>query len=244
MHPAANDHWPPPPRRRVFLMRHGDVEYFDAAGRPYRPETVPLTERGREQARAAGAALAGVPLDRAVTSGLRRTDETAALVLDGRAVPLEPEPRLREIETGRMSEWERASDGLVRRTILEALGEELSPESRFLAGETFASCQERVRAFWADLLARRDWSALLVVAHGVVNRLLLGELLGVSLPGLGRLEQDACCINLVEVGEAGPPLVRLVNFTAHDPAKGSLVLSTLEGLYEQYLRGRPSPRQG
>src|SRR5688572_22745764 len=95
--PERNDPWPPPPRRRVYLMRHGEVEYFDADGRPFRPETVPLTAAGEEQARAAGAALADVLIDRAVTSGLARTNATARLVLAEREVPLDEEPRLREI---------------------------------------------------------------------------------------------------------------------------------------------------
>src|SRR5438128_2468477 len=113
MHDNASEIWSPPPRRRVYLMRHADVEYFDAAGRPHRPQTVPLTERGRQQARIAAAALAEVPFDRAVTSGLLRTEQTAQLVLAGREVPLEAEPRLREIETGRVSEWAGVSPEMV-----------------------------------------------------------------------------------------------------------------------------------
>ncbi|MDF3837831.1 histidine phosphatase family protein, partial [Cupriavidus basilensis] len=37
---------PPSPRRRVYLMRHGAVTYFDATGRPALPELVPLNETG------------------------------------------------------------------------------------------------------------------------------------------------------------------------------------------------------
>jgi probable phosphoglycerate mutase len=236
--PDVNHTWPPAPRRRVYLMRHGEVEYFDANGRPFRPETVPLTAAGEEQARAAGAALADVPIDRAFTSGLARTNATARLVLAERDVPLDEEPRLREIETGRMSEWEKAPSGLVRRTILDALSEEITPESRFLAGETFAACQLRVGAVWDELLARRDWQVLLLVAHGMVNRLILARLLGMPLGSLGRLEQDAACVNLIEIDDAGRALVRLVNYTAYDCCKHTLRRSTLEGLYEQYLRGR------
>jgi hypothetical protein len=42
-------------RRRLLLMRHGAVEYFDAEGRPHPPDAVPLTPTGVEQARAMGA---------------------------------------------------------------------------------------------------------------------------------------------------------------------------------------------
>jgi phosphoserine phosphatase len=235
------------PRRRVYLMRHGEVNYFDEQGRPFRPETVPLNAEGRRQAEAAGAALTAVPLDLALTSGLRRTTETASLVLAGRGLALQSEPRLREIETGRLSDWAAASPAEVERLVLGALPADLRPEARFLAGETFASLQQRVGECWGEVLARGDWRHLLIVAHGVVNRLVLSNLLGAGLAGLGRLEQDAGCINLIEVfdpvdvehvDQSGTALVRLVNFTPANPLKQGMDLSTLEGLYRQYLQGR------
>ena len=45
-------------RKRVVLMRHGEVRYFEADGRPVDPRTVALTEDGRRQAAAAAAMLA------------------------------------------------------------------------------------------------------------------------------------------------------------------------------------------
>jgi probable phosphoglycerate mutase len=234
----ASGTWSPPPRRRIYLLRHADVEYFDATGQPHRPETVPLTEAGRDQARAAANALAEVSFDRALTSGLLRTEETARLILEGRAVPLESDIRLREIETGRMSDWASVSPEMVLRVVLGALPHDLEPEVAFLGGETFASLAARVDAAWRDLLARQDWRTLLVVAHGVVNRLVLTRLLNAPLGALGRLEQDACCMNLIEVDDAGVPLVRLVNHTADNPHKLGMHLSTLEGLYRQFLQGR------
>lgn len=46
--------FPAPKRRRIYLMRHGAVTYFDATGRLILPETVPLNEDGRRQAAAPG----------------------------------------------------------------------------------------------------------------------------------------------------------------------------------------------
>src|SRR5437016_6299735 len=102
MTPNATKKWPPPPRRRIYLMRHGDVDFFAPDGRPYRPATVPLNDDGRRQAETAGRELAAVPLDRVVTSGLRRSVETAQFVLGSRGLTLESIPELREIEAGRL----------------------------------------------------------------------------------------------------------------------------------------------
>ena len=41
-----------PVRRRIYLMRHADVAYFDERGRPVDPRTVPLSAAGVEQAAA------------------------------------------------------------------------------------------------------------------------------------------------------------------------------------------------
>jgi probable phosphoglycerate mutase len=238
MHDNTSANWSPPPRRRIYLMRHADVEYFDSNGRPHRPQAVPLTELGRRQAQAASGVLADVPFSLALTSGLLRTDQTAQILLDGRRVPLEGDSRLREIEIGRMSEWAAVSPEMVMRSVLDALSGDLRPESTFLAGETFASLARRVEEAWSALLARKDWRTVLVVAHGVVNRMILTQLLGAPLGALGKIEQDACCINLVEIDDTGIPLVRLINYTADNPQKLGMHLSTLEGLYRQYLQGR------
>lgn len=238
MRPEASEIWPPPARRRVYLMRHAEVEYFDAHGRPHHPDGVPLNEAGRKQALAAGAALSEVTFDRAVCSPLPRTAETARLVLGGRAVAVAADPRLREIDPGHFDDFAAVPPEQVRRALLGAMAEGLTGESRFLGGETFASCGERVWEAWQELVNDGGWRVALVVAHGVVNRLLLARLLGVPVAMLGRLEQDAACINLIDVGEGGMPLVRLVNATALNLCKVGMQLTTLEGLYKQYLRGR------
>src|SRR5258708_33798329 len=96
--------WTPAVRRRLYLMRHGDVSYFDANGRPFRPDLVPLNEKGRLQAEAAGRVLAEVPLDRVVSSDLVRSVETATNAIAGRELKLETSAQLREIQPGRLAD--------------------------------------------------------------------------------------------------------------------------------------------
>ena len=89
-------------RRRLYLMRHAEVAYFDEQGLPLPPDDVPLTTEGRRQAETAARVLADVRLDRVLTSGLARTLETARLT----APDVEPEswPELRELRAGRLRE--------------------------------------------------------------------------------------------------------------------------------------------
>src|SRR5215470_12890570 len=94
---------PFPQRRRIYLMRHGEVSYFPD-GQPVPPEGVPLNEGGRAQARAAALALAEVSFDRVVATGLPRTEETAAIVVGKRGIVIEAEPALREIRPGYLSD--------------------------------------------------------------------------------------------------------------------------------------------
>ena len=78
----------------------------------------------------------------------------------------------------------------------------------------------------------------MIVGHGVVNRLILSRILGMSLSCLGALEQDAGCINLIYVDDAGRCLVRLLNYTPVNPVKTGMELTTLERLYRHVPSAR------
>ena len=85
--------WTPPQRRRIYLLRHGDVVYFDAQGKPVAdPDLVVLSEKGRAQADAAGKYLAalGVKKFDRVRQHAARTQETASRVLAAAGVAGEP----------------------------------------------------------------------------------------------------------------------------------------------------------
>jgi probable phosphoglycerate mutase len=215
-------------------MRHADVSYFDAAGKPVPPDGVPLNADGRRQAEATAADLIRVPFDRVVVSSLPRTQETARLVLGGRQLAFEVEPALREIEPGRLRELPADN---VERLFVGVFAADLERGTRFLGGETFGSLLDRVLPALARLLNDPSWQHLLVVAHGGVNRAILTHLLGMGLGGFALLEQDACCLNMVDVVGSGRFIVRLVNHTCYNPGKRGLELTTMERLYLEY-RGR------
>ncbi len=220
-------------RRRLYLMRHAAVAYFDAAGAPYEPEAVELTPEGVEQARAAAAALAGVRFDRVLTSGLPRTLETAAIVAPG----AEPEtwPELQELRGGRLreipeDELEGAFTGVFRGTA--------APETRFLGGETIGSLLDRVVPAVERLLGEDGWDTALAVLHGGVNRAILSFALTAERCFLGGIEQAPACINILDIDLGDGWIVRAVNTAPYDLVHAAGRSTTMEELFQQYCPGR------
>lgn len=225
-------------RRRVYLMRHGEVEYFDAAGRPVDPRYVTLTERGCEQARAAGMLLRDVPFDDAIISGMPRTAHTASLVLDGRMLAVREEPRLKEIRAGRLA----AVPPEHREEIISRAYERApEPGASFIGGESWADFQQRVLEVWRELVLSDGWANLLVVAHDAVNRIILSHVVAASLQGLRAFEQDPACINIIDVdvaaGNIERAFIRAANLTAYNLAAHANHHTVMERILAKFKVG-------
>jgi len=226
-----------PSRRRVYLMRHGEVAYFSRRGPLERPTEAVLTDEGREQAAAAALALADVAFDCVVTSGLPRTKQTAEIVLAGRELTIEEHPALHEIAPALASGVDPAEIG---DAIVKGFMGPLERETQFLRGETYGAFLDRVLPCWDQLLARRDWTTMLLVAHGGVNRAILAHVLGCGLAGFGALEQDPAAINIIDVDDAGQGVIRVANYTPYNPLKQGWHLTTMERLFVEYVQLRDS----
>lgn len=230
----------PPSRRRIYLMRHGSVTYFDAAGKPYLPESVPLNEQGRAQATAGGKIFAqhDIRFDRVIVSGLPRTVETADCVLaeTGQEIELEEWPELAEIRGGKLA-------GIADADLKEAFTgafEGVAPEhKRFLGGESIGELMDRVHPCIRRLRMDQTWDTVLLVLHGGVNRAILSYALTGQRMFLGNLAQTAGCINALDVGDSDADwVVRLVNFSPPSLLQGESRSTTMETLLEQYKKSR------
>ena len=231
-------------RRRIFLMRHGSVTYFGADGRPVRPDTEPLNANGRAQAQAAGKlfAAAKIAFDRVITSGLERTIQTAAGVLQqmGQRVEIETLPAMREIVGGSLAD---IPDDALRDAFLGALdgqsGGHTAADKRFLGGESIGELLQRVTPEIDKLRVDPDWDIVLLVLHGGVNRAVLSYLLTGERQFFGGFAQSAGCINAIDVGELKHDVtLRMVNQAPLDALQVSTRMTTMEALYEQYLKFR------
>lgn len=221
-------------RRRIYLMRHGSVTYFDADGKPVLPEQVPLNADGRVQADAAGLAFAaaGVTFDKVIVSGLPRTVETATRVLAaaGLAHAIDTWPDLQEIRGGRLS---AIPPDQLREAFTGVFSGPVTETTRFLGGESVGELMDRVHPALARLRADPDWDTALLVLHGGVNCAILSLALTGSRLFLGGLAQAPGCINALDVG-VDDWVVRFVNHAPPAPLQARTRSTTMEDLLRQY----------
>jgi len=189
-------------RRRIYLMRHGHVDYFAREVREAgTTDLVPLTALGREQALASGAALAHVRFDVALSSGLNRTRQTAEIVLGENAaaehLSLGVDAGFVEIKGGRITMPVKSREELAARMAFE-FDQAAEPGARMMGGDAFAEVQERAVTATKRLLASPGWHTALVVAHEGTNRLLLSWMTGAGLRAVQSFEQDLACINVLD----------------------------------------------
>lgn len=222
-------------RRRIYLMRHAAVSYFDVEGRPLDPRNVPLSGEGREQAQAASQMLRSVAFDFAVCSGLPRTVETARAVLAGRDLPLHEDVRLKEVKAGRLKDVPAEQREQV---IAYAYDNAAEPDASFIGGERWTAFEQRVLSAWNDLLSLDPWLNLLIVAHDAVNRVLLSHVTGTGLTGLKAFEQDPACINMIEMdidaGRVMRAFLRAVNIAPYDPTRQDRHLTVMEKVFREF----------
>ncbi|HUJ27197.1 MAG TPA: histidine phosphatase family protein [Myxococcales bacterium] len=194
----------------LYLARHAQtassaVDSFNGQ------RELPLTERGREQARKLGERLRGIRWATVYRSPLGRTGETAALVAPGYEATMVP--GLIEIDYG---EWEGLSPQEAEARDPRHYQAWLDDPSKVgpPGGETAA--QVAARALQAlDEIASGPGPAL-AVSHKATLRILGAALTGGPVAKYRtRWPQDECALNLIELRPGKEPFLRLWNDTSH-----------------------------
>lgn len=225
-------------KRRLYLVRHGHVEYFDANGTPLDPRYVVLSEAGEAQVLTLRSILAGVQVDRAISSDYPRAVQSLQLALSNppRNGGLEQTDMFREIRAGRLRDIPVTS---IPEEVCGAYKHALAPGAGFLRGESWESFRERVLAKLQSLLAEQDWHETIIVSHDAVNRVMLSWLMGAGLSLLPSLEQDPASLTIVDLdmseGKVSGAHLRLLNFTPYDPVKSGDRKTVMQRIAESIL---------
>ncbi|WP_226580924.1 histidine phosphatase family protein [Halobacillus litoralis] len=186
---------------RVYLIRHGESEW-NAAGDLYCGRTdIGLSEKGKEQARAAGEFLKDVHFDAAYSSPLIRAYDTASLILGERKMDIEMDERMYE---GDFGEWEGRSKATFIQEDPESWNEWMRDPWHTRAGRTGETAKEmhdRATSFFNDLTQKHGDETVLVTAHNNTIRFFLAGVLGMSFSHYRKIFQDNTGINILDVSE-------------------------------------------
>ncbi len=179
----------------LYLVRHGRPELPDREMRFVGSTDLPLSHEGREQATALRNVFLPIPLVRVCHSGMLRASETAAIIAEGRDIPVSVIPELRELSFG---EWEmRTFADVAAREPMEFATRERD-FARFVppGGESFAEAQRRAMPAFSSLA--NGEGHILVAAHAGVFKAILFAVLGMPWSSLFSVTQDYCGIHVIE----------------------------------------------
>ncbi len=181
-------------------MRHGETEWA-RLGRHTGRTDVPLTDLGREQARALGGRLAGHRFGLVLTSPLSRASETAALA--GFGAVAEPDPDLAEWDYGSLEGRETAD-------IRADYPDWTIWRGPWPGGETIADVATRADRVVTRVRAAGVAGDALVFAHGHLLRVLAARWLGLPPESGGWFALDTGTISVLG-WERGSPVVQTWN---------------------------------
>jgi broad specificity phosphatase PhoE len=198
---------------RAFLLRHGEsVSNADPKAVALPDETGDrLSERGREQARAAAAALKGAGVTRLLSSPMRRARETAAPLSEALSLPVTVLPYVHELKGvagyGELSPEEQK----LRRWSVRMAAHPDDPDHSAGEAESFNQILARVRRLKVELESQPSGERALIVTHGIFLRFfffdsLLGDEFEPRMaPQMWNLRSHNCGLSVFERGERWHP---------------------------------------
>ncbi len=205
---------------RVAPVRHGETD-LNARGAYRGRADVPLSLRGRVQSKSVGRALRGVSFEGVYSSPLVRARQTALAIAAGRrGATVVGTEALIDMDFG---QWQ----GMTVAQVQERFPQEFRTwvdrprEARIPGGETLDEVRQRVIAELDRLEETHPQGTIAIVSHGVVNKLILCTVLGLTAAGFWNVKQDTGAISVFEYSRQGAKLF-LMNDMCHLRTGGSL----------------------
>lgn len=211
---------------RILLVRHGATE-LSAEDRFAGATDVLLSAEGEEQATCLSKRLASVHLAAVYASPMRRTMRTAELLAGPHKLAVTADDALREINHGR---WEQHTRAEVERAFPEEYHAWEEDPFTFapVGGETGLSVLARALPAVRAMVQRHQGKTVLIVSHKATVRLLLGSFLGFDLRGYrDRLDQQPCCLNVIDFKDATRARLMLYNDVSHYEDHPSMTRTSL-----------------
>jgi broad specificity phosphatase PhoE len=197
---------------RIILIRHGETDWNQE--RIYRGRIdVTLNANGVKQAGIIGSRLSKLDIDAFYSSPLMRAFETSKIIASYHDKHANVLDALTDIHFG---DWQ----GLNIRDVMKKFPDvyqiwEKSPDMAEIPGaETLADVRKRLIAVFNKLLSVHQNETVVIVSHGLTNKVALCVILGLDNSHFWKIKQDNGAINIFKYTEHGTKLF-LMNDTSH-----------------------------
>jgi len=207
----------------LLLIRHGESTWNVEHRLPGQLPGIELTEAGQAQAQRLAQAISMLPLSSIISSPLARAVETAEYLAQGRAITIQHEPDLMDIDLGHWSGQNRDalfhSDPAWKAFVHD-------PTIAPVDVESFPELEQRVVTA-VDRWLKKDATGPLpaFVTHADVIKLLLAHYLGLEAGRARSLWIDNASVSVVTVETDRSALVLTIGW---NPQPGWLQPSTTE----------------
>lgn len=228
-------------RIRVYLVRHGHVQYFDEQHQPVNPKYAPLSAIGIAQISQLAEQLKAVQIDQIFSSTMPRSIQTAEILASTqRHSKIKSCDEIREIKSGRLKELDPTDAHIV---IKKAYQHRLYALDSFMQGEKWEEFEARTTD-WLEKMLRQQAGLhhqhILVSAHDAVNRIFLNHAYGLNQQDIQVQEQNYACLNILDYFIENDQIIEtrilLQNFTAHNVLKINEMHNALDDVYQIYMK--------
>ena len=192
---------------RILLVRHAPTPETGNCLTGRTPG-VSLGGRGRREAEAAAAALAGLEAAAVYTSPIERTLETAQIIARPHGLSPVIDQGLIEIDFGA---WTGRPFEDLEATELWKTVQRRPSRVRFPGGESFVSAQVRAVESIERIAEAHSGQTAVAVSHCDVIKLILSHFLGQPLDLFQRIHIDAASVSDLRVRKDGPWSIAAVN---------------------------------
>jgi broad specificity phosphatase PhoE len=201
---------------RIILVRHGQTAWNvgTGSGERFRGRVdLPLDDVGLAQAHALARQLTDCCIVAIYSSPLKRAMQTARPTAQQLGLPVQPLPGIMDINYG---DWQGLSPAEVAQVHPDLYPRwlETPHHVRFPNGESLRQVRLRGMATLKEVVACHEGQVILLVAHQVVNKVLVCAMLGLGNSHFWRIRQDNACINIFE-HQDGIFTAVLINDTCH-----------------------------
>jgi alpha-ribazole phosphatase/probable phosphoglycerate mutase len=200
----------------VYLIRHGET--VDADSRRYKGHIdVPLSGNGIKQLERLSEYLTQITNYRSqitdikavYSSGLDRALKSAEII----AKPFGLNPIvIDDLKERSFGVWEGMTFDEIKDKWPDAFNAWAENPLKFspMEGENTLEVKERAMKAFNSIINKHKDEEIAIVSHGGITRVILCEMLGVSLDKIFRIEQNFAALNIIELWDY--PVVQCMNF--------------------------------